>query len=157
MIWLQIIFLITLSIPLTWFNLVLFYKSTILHFLLLYCWNAPANYCIIEKRTETVILSSFNLLKNNFPWFDSIRDLDLFLYFYNYKLITKSSYKSTPARSLALYKTLSHWNRYMSSESTAHLIIKYGSLVFFYPSCSNVIVGENLIISILPCKHLAIS
>ena len=87
-------------------------------FLTLHCWKAYQPLFHLLGSAPTIILSLSHLLRNDIPWFDSIGDLDLFLYLYNCKPMTWSSYRSTPARSVASHKALEIWSCHADGEST---------------------------------------
>ena len=76
-----------------------------------HCWNAPSRlfYCppiifpFVGKRPSLI----------QFRW-----ELDLLLQPYNCEPMTRSSYRSSPARSVASHKALGLWNSHAGGEST---------------------------------------
>ena len=98
------------SIIENWFSFIVLLKCTspLLHF-----WE------VHQLVILTIILLFSHLLGNNLPSFDFIQELDLFLYLYNCKSISKSFYRSISAKSIALHKTWNLWNYHIGSECTA--------------------------------------
>ena len=101
--------------------------------LFIYYWELAFLHCIAKMYQSAIILlrsapayhlyhhltifsfigiKSFLIL---FHW-----ELNLLLYLHNYKLMTKSFYKSTPAMLIALYKALGLWNNYKGGKSTTY-------------------------------------